>query len=103
MCVAFSQLQRLNYPRMSQEKVRAVMEHGVRHLEFCMHLCKLQHNQGLYFLFEHPARASSWGNGMVRAMQELPEVHRVVGNMCMFDMKQKVVMVMQGYRRQQGS
>ena len=89
MCAAFSKLQRLNFPRMPEEKVKEVIEHGVKHLEFCMHLCKVQHDQGLYFLFEHPAEASSWGTGVVQALLELAEVHRVVGNMCMFDMMQQ--------------
>ena len=89
MCSAFSQLQRLNFPRMSADKVEQVISHGVMHLEFCMHLCKLQHDQGLYFLFEHPAGASSWDNRLVKGMLEMPAVERVVGNMCMFDMVQE--------------
>ena len=64
------------------------MEYGVKHSELCMHLCRLQHDQGLYFLFEHPASASSWSNRLVQSLLELPELHRVVGNMCMFDMLQ---------------
>ena len=88
MCSAFSALQRLNFPRMSAAKVKEVVEYGVKHLEFCMRLCRIQHDQGLYFLFEHPATASSWGNGMVRELMMMPKVHRVVGNMCMFDMMQ---------------
>ena len=43
----------------------------------------------MYFLFEHPANASSWSNRLVQGLLELPEVHRVVGNMCMFDMMQQ--------------
>ena len=74
---------------MDPEKVNEIIRHGVRHVEFCMHLCRIQHEQGLYFLFEHPAEASSWNNRLVRSLLELPEVHRVVGNMCMFDMVQQ--------------
>ena len=54
-----------------------------------MKLRRVQHEQGLYFLFEHPATASSWGNSLVRELMLMPEVHRIVGNMCMFDMKQE--------------
>ena len=43
----------------------------------------------LYFVFEHPASASSWSNRLVQSLLEMPEVHRVVGNMCMFDMMQR--------------
>ena len=60
MCSAFSRLQQLNYPKMDPDKVRKMIEKGTRHLEFCMRLCKIQHMQGLYFLFEHPSTATSW-------------------------------------------
>ena len=69
MCAAFSQIQRLNFPHMAADKVKQVMAHGLRHLEFCVHLCKLQHDQGMYFLFEHPANASSWGNKLVQGFR----------------------------------
>ena len=89
MCAAFSKLQKLNFPKMDPQKVKEVIEYGVKHLEFCMHLCKIQHDQGLYFLFEHPAGASSWDNRLVKAMLEMPAVERVTGHMCMFDMWQQ--------------
>ena len=47
MCAAFSALQRLNFPRMPASRVKEVVEHGVKHLEFCMRLCRIQHEQGL--------------------------------------------------------
>ena len=74
---------------MTPEKVREVIEYGTKHLEFCMHLCRIQHEQGLYFLFEHPASASSWNNRLVQGLMEMPEVHRVVGNMCTLDMHER--------------
>ena len=39
---------------------------GARHLEICCHLYKMQVNQGLYFLHEHPQGASSWNNPKVK-------------------------------------
>ena len=89
MCAAFSRLQRLNYPKMNPEKVKQLVEYGVKRLEFCMRLCRIQHENGLYFLFEHPASATSWDNRMVKRLMGTPGVERVVGHMCQFDMKQK--------------
>ena len=49
MRAAFSQLQRLNFSKMSPEDVRQVVEHGKRHLEFCLELYEMQLSHGLYF------------------------------------------------------
>ena len=54
-----------------------------------MRLCRIQHENGLYFLFEHPASVTSWDNRLVKKLLATPGVERVVGHMCMFDMKQK--------------
>jgi hypothetical protein len=89
MCAAFSRLQNLNFCRMSKEQVKEVIEYGARHLEFCMDLCRMQKDQGLYFLFEHPDRASSWRNEKVRRLLKEDGVHRIVGHMCQFGMKQE--------------
>merc|ERR1712115_349804 len=43
MCAAFSRLQRWNYPKMHPDKVKELIEYGVRHLEFCMRLCRIPH------------------------------------------------------------
>lgn len=60
MCAAFSQLQNLNFRRMNPEKVKEKIEMGMRHLRFCLKLYKMQLDQGMYFLHEHPAGARSW-------------------------------------------
>ena len=59
MCAAFSQLNNI-FSRMTQEDVERVIEHGTRHLEFCMQLYRIQMRNGLYFLHEHPAQARRW-------------------------------------------
>lgn len=89
MCAAFSRLQRLNDPKMTQQMVREIMEYGVMHVGLCMRLCRIQHENGLYFLFEHPATVTSWDNRLVKKLLATPGVERVVGHMCMLDMKQK--------------
>ena len=42
MCSAFSQMNRINFARMSKEDVDKVIEYGTRHLELCMGLYRMQ-------------------------------------------------------------
>ena len=44
---------------------------------------------GLYFLHEHPATASSWQLDTVQSMMHRRGVHAVVGDICTFEMKQQ--------------
>ena len=60
MCAAFSRLQTFNAKRLGAEKMREMLEYGVKHLTFALDCCEIQRRNGLYFLFEHPAGASSW-------------------------------------------
>ena len=64
------------------------MEKARVHLEFCMELCRIQWEQGLYFLFEHPWTATSWENEQVQEIWDLHGVQRVKGDMCQFGMVQ---------------
>ncbi len=88
MCTAFSQLQHLNFSKMSKHEIEQVIEHGTRHLEFCMHLYRIQVNQGMYFLHEHPEQASSWHNEKVKGVLNMKNVRKVTGHMCAFGMLQ---------------
>ena len=54
-----------------------------------MKLCRIQVAEGLYFLHEHPAGASSWKEECVKEILELPNVERVVGNTCAFGVLQE--------------
>ena len=89
MCAAFSQLNNINFSRMSPEDVQKVIEHGTRHLEFCMQLYRIQMRNGLYFLHEHPAQARSWKNEEVRKIMNRRDVKTVEGDMCAFGMQIK--------------
>ena len=51
--------------------MREMLEYGMKHLKFAMELCEIQANSGLYFLFEHPAGASSWSTGTVQRIVAL--------------------------------
>ena len=64
------------------------MKDATTHLEFCMELCEIQAEQGMYFLFEHPWTATSWKNERVKKVMDAPGVQRVKGHMCQFDMLQ---------------
>jgi len=59
MCSAFRQIQGINFCRMSTTEVENVLNYGRTHLEFCAKLYKIQHENGLYFLHEHPYGAKS--------------------------------------------
>ena len=86
MCAAFSQLQNINFSKMSPEDVMQVKEYGRRHLEFCIELYNIQRKMGLYFLHEHPAGAASWSNEKMMELMGNEEVIRVTGHMCRFGM-----------------
>lgn len=86
MCSAFSQIQGLNFSKMDAADVQKVIAYGTKHLEFCLKLYKLQHDNGLYFLHEHPWGAKSWDNLLVKQMLELPDIVKVKSHMCAFGM-----------------
>ena len=62
MCSASSRLQAFNAKRLGPEKMKEMIDYGLKHLTFALDLCEIQRNNGLYFLLEHPAGASSWHN-----------------------------------------
>ena len=55
-------------------------------IELCVMLYKLQHDQGRYFLHEHPASASSWKEASMVELMNTHGVERVVADMCCFGM-----------------
>ena len=46
MCAASSKLQNMNFHRMEPDQGKSIVEHGIRHLEFCVKLYRMQHEQG---------------------------------------------------------
>ena len=90
-CIIFSDLQRLwNFKRMSQSQVRLKWDEGMLHLKHAMDCALVQYNKGRFFLFEHPARASSWKQDPVKRIMGLPGVFTVVVDMCMLALKNKL-------------
>ena len=61
-CTKFSRLQALNL-YLNDETWRIEFEKerlkAIKHIDFCIKLCKVQQRRGRYFLFEHPAYADS--------------------------------------------
>ena len=47
-------------------------------------MCKKQALDGRFFVFEHPAGASSWEQACVQEVMALPGVQRVLIDMCRF-------------------
>ena len=85
MCTAWCTWQALNAHRskdpakMQRERVRARL-----HLDFVMNLYREQVEAGRFFLHEHPAHASSWGEDVTRAILDLPGVGRVDADQCQY-------------------
>ena len=67
-----------------------MLEIGSKRLNFAMELCEIQRGNGLYFLFEHPAGASSWSVNAVQKMMNKSGVNTYEGDMCQYDMKQLI-------------
>ena len=86
---AFSQLQSINFKKMEPERVKEIIMHGLRHLEFCMYLYGIQVKQGLYFLHEHPANATSWKAWQVQEIMKMPNVKKIMSDMCAFGITKK--------------
>ena len=87
MCTAFSRLQGLNLCKMPPDEVKRIIKYAAKNLE-CMELCRIQMDQGLYFLFELQLSASSWKSPEVHDVLKRRGVVRVEGHMCQFGMKQ---------------
>ena len=55
-------------------------------LRFGIELCRIQHEAGRVFVFEHPATATSWENSSVKDLMQLPGVMLSVMYMCCYRM-----------------
>mgnify|MGYP003333908855 CR=1 FL=1 len=90
-CTAFSELQRLwNYKRMTPEAIQAQWAQGMVHLNHSMDCAKDQLSRNALFVFEHPARASSWRLPVVQQVLAHPDVVVVSFDQCMLGLKSKV-------------
>ena len=86
-CTAFSILQNLNIAVHGPEWAKAHELHkqkATRHLAFCEKLCKLQMEEGRYFLIEHPHSASSWKTPPLERLCADPRVSTTRGDQCAY-------------------
>ena len=67
---------------------RKLIREGKTHLQFCMTLYKIQIENGMYFLHEHPYSASSWKEPCVEEVMSISGVRVIRGDMCAFGMWQ---------------
>ncbi len=85
MCRAFSSWQNLNRMNQNSAETRGQKLRAMIHLRFAMELAKEQMLGGRYFVFEHPAMATSWNERCVRSVLEMPDMERVMSHLCQFE------------------
>ena len=90
MCTAFSTIMSLNYSRMSKEEKEAILQQARVHLDFTMRLITIQHNRGGYFVFEHPAGATSWQERSVQKVLRETGATVTTFDQCQIGLKTRV-------------
>ena len=81
-CTWFSTMQHINQ-RHYTEETRAIRDaEAMSLLNFAVRCCKSQHDKGLWFIFEHPWRASSWQRESLVALAALDNVCSVDFDQC---------------------
>ena len=86
-CTKFSTLQALNIHIHGPEWEKAFeieREQARKHIAYSIRLAKLQMKKGRYFLFEHPAHATSWGLPEMIELLSMDSVSTVIGDQCMY-------------------
>ena len=86
-CDPFSVLRRIGAHREDPERRARRRAIGERHLHTSVRFYRKQHEEGRYFLHEHPDGADSWHDPEVLALQSLPGVYTVNGPMCKWDLE----------------
>ena len=87
MCTAFSQIQAINKERRDPAVVRRELDEAKDHIRWVMKLCALQARANRYFVFEHPASASSWEMAEIKKVHDMEGVMRIKFDMCRFGME----------------
>ena len=98
-CTVFSELQRLfNIKKMRKEQWEAKFAKGMVFLDHSMNCAWAQLRRGNKFIFEHPARASSWQQPSVQALRSRGDVYTADFDLCMLGLVSKVHRVPQRKR-----
>ena len=88
MCRFFSVLQRINRDKQDPAKFEENRARAVRHLEFCLILCKMQQDGGRRYLLEQPAQATSWQEpSMIEFIAKSPDARIATCDLCCYGLK----------------
>ena len=74
----------LNWPRMPRHKRRQLMDEARALVKFPCAIYKMQHKAGRIFIHEHPQSAASWKEDSLKAVMDLPGVHKIDLDMCCY-------------------
>ena len=80
-CRMFSQLQRMN-PRRDSEEWKRQHAEACLHVQFCCELYREQINRGGYVLHEHPFGASSWKLQCIHEIMNMNGMIKVCADQC---------------------
>ena len=86
-CTAFSPLQEWNFPRMSLRNAVRLIVGGIEHLELSASIARWQHQQGRFFVFEHPDLAKSWKEDCIEQLAMLDGIYRITCDMCQYNLR----------------
>ena len=89
MCTAFSQIQAINKGRRDPAVVRRELDEAKDHIRWVMKICAIQARANRYFVFEHPANATSWDMAEVKKVHSMEGVLKIKFDMCQFGMEAK--------------
>ena len=84
MCTYFSPIMQLAKLGMDPAEFDRRYARALDHLRFAFRLIQLQISEGRYFLFEHPANASSWNLDFVKEVTDRPGCILVLTHQCRF-------------------
>ena len=83
-CRALSTWQRLNESRANGSEMKRQRIRATIHMDFVASLYREQVEDGLYFLHEHPAWATSWALPSFENLMKIDGVERVIGDQCQY-------------------
>ena len=89
MCTALTIIRNINYERRDEKVIACEFEDARDHVRWCMKLCRMQAKSNRYFVYEHPAGATSWSMPEVKKVVAADGVERVRFGHCMlgFEMR----------------
>ncbi len=87
LCTPFSLLQNLLKNKGNIEEKKRLLARGIKHVKFCIQLCREQISKGRYFLHEHPNAGTSLQIPEMVQLLMHPDVTRTEGDMRAHSMK----------------